>query len=152
MSDRNTDRDSFQSSATKQGAAFEDHVERVLIANGYRILHQNWTHPRVGVEIDFVVKTPDGSGYVWIEAKGSWASPSRNGLERTDTLKKALASAWLLSSDWRAADFVIVTTNLPKPGSVGERWLEIAVDQAVVADVWLLPLGFDSIFDNGPVS
>ena len=141
MSDSTSPTNGFQSSSSMQGTAFENHVARTLIAEGYTIVYRAWTHPEAKVEIDFVV-TRQGLEDVWfVEAKGSWLS-DRNGLERTDTLKKAIASAFIIGAVDPSPKFVIAASHLPKAGSAGDTWLRIAIDRGVIDAVWLAPMAF----------
>ena len=137
-----TERD-FQSSASHQGRAFEDHVERVLIANGYDIIERRWRHPDVDVEIDFIAAEPGHETVYWIECKGSWES-NRPGLERTDTVKKLLGSAWMLNAtpDRLTVEFIVITSDPPKDGSAGDLWLRYSLKENLIDAVWHLPLTF----------
>ena len=132
----------FQSRSSAQGEAFERHVARVLTAKGYDIVYRHWRHPEVDVEVDFVVTRQGDEGATWVEAKGSWES-DRNGLVRTDTVKKAIGSAYLLSLAEDRCPYVIVTSDPPAESSVGAEWLRKALADGTVAAVWTLPLDFE---------
>ena len=128
----------FQQSSSIQGSAFEDHVVRILIAQGWTIALRNHRHYQAHVEIDIVAEHPD-LGQVWLECKGSWES-NRNGLERTDSTKKAICDAWLLSLTTDRRPYWIVTSNPPKEGTSGDLWLKTAIAEGIVAKVLLVPL------------
>lgn len=118
-----------QAAASRQGKAFEDTVELLLRVEGWTINDRQWRHPEVDVEVDIVATNPDGQQW-WIECKGSWESPSRNGLARTDTLKKAIFNGAMLLLVEDRAPYMIVTSHLPT-GGAGETWIDRAVDMYV---------------------
>jgi Holliday junction resolvase-like predicted endonuclease len=120
--DRLADR---QAAASRQGAQFEKTVETLLQVEGWTIEATHWRHPEVDVEIDFVAVDPVGVKW-WIECKGSWESP-RNGLERTDTAKKAIGSAAILALLDDRCPYMLVTSHLPRLGSSGDMWMRRAV-------------------------
>ena len=72
----------------------------------------------------------------WAEFKGSWQGKIP-GLRRTDTVKKALANAFLVAT---APDeyppVIILTSHLPVAGSSGDRMLEAAAAAGAVAGVF----------------
>ncbi len=135
---------SFQSTSSEQGRAFEEHVRRILIAQGFDVVEERYPHPDLGNEIDFVAVRPGDEHVHWIECKGSWRSNS-NGLERVTTVKVALGVAWRLSTaaDRDQARYVIATSDLPKPGSLGDGMLRDAITAGIVDAVWTVPLTFE---------
>lgn len=123
-----TDLGDRQAAATRQGSAFEETVATLLKVEGWTVHERKWRHPEVEVEIDIVASDPDGERW-WIECKGSWESPSGNGLERTDTAKKAIGSAAilrLLPEDVRPR-YMLITSHVPRLGSSGDVWMRRAV-------------------------
>lgn len=110
-----------QAAAGRQGAAFEATVELLLQIEGWTIDARRWRQPDVDVEIDLVATDPDGVQW-WIECKGSWES-DRNGLARTDTLKKAIGSAYSLSRLPKRRPYMVVASHLPKTGA-GVGWID----------------------------
>lgn len=116
---------SFQAAAGAQGRAFEEIVEQMLVMVGWTIVARRWREPTTGVEIDLVAIDPGGDTW-WIECKGSWLSTSgRNGLIRSDTVKKALGSAWVLSTLSAHPPYMLVTSDLPAEGTA-RSWLDLA--------------------------
>lgn len=109
--------------ASRQGAAFETTVELLLLIEGWTIIDRHWREPTTDVEIDLVAKDPSGEMW-WIECKGSWLA-TRNGLERTDTLKKAIGSATVLRHAPERHPYMLVTSHLPRVGSAGATWLQL---------------------------
>jgi Holliday junction resolvase-like predicted endonuclease len=116
----------FQADAGTQGRAFEAVVENNLTLAGWRIIERHWREPYTQIEVDLVAVDPLGQVW-WIECKGSWPSPSRrNGTTRTDTAKKLIANAALLSLVADAAPYMLVTSDMPIRDSAGWRWIELA--------------------------
>lgn len=118
-----------QAAAGRQGRDYEAMCETWLLIRHHRILTRRWLHPELEIEIDLVTEHPD-LGEIWVECKGSWESPTGNGLERTDTLKKAIANAALLryGDAERRRPYWLLTSHLPRPGSRGAKWLAAARD------------------------
>lgn len=113
-----------QGAATRQGRAFEDTVVVLLQCQGWTIIERNWREPEVDIEVDIVADSPTGDRW-WIECKGSWES-NRNGLARTDTLKKAIANGALLRLLDGHHPYMVIASHLPESGA-GKVWLERAV-------------------------
>lgn len=125
----------FQADASMQGRTFEGLVESVLIRTGWTVLERRWREPHTLVEIDIVASDPLGE-IRWIECKGSWLSASgRNGATRTDTAKKLVADAALLSTTPDRCPYVLATSNMPEPGTPARRWIQIALDEGWLAGV-----------------
>lgn len=117
-----------QSASSRQGEAFEKTVEILLQIEGWQILERKWRHPVIDVEVDLVAKDADECEW-WIECKGSWEG-ARKGLERTDTLKKAIANGALLSIQEDARPFMVVTSHMPRSGA-GDKWVDEALTRYV---------------------
>ena len=107
--------------ASRQGAAFEQTVELLLRVEGWAIVARHWREPTTDVEVDLVAVDPAGETW-WIECKGSWLAKT-NGLERTDTLKKAIGVAAILIHAPDRCPYMLITSHLPRAGSAGETWL-----------------------------
>jgi hypothetical protein len=116
----------FQSAASRQGRAFQETVGVLLRIEGWAIIAEDWRHPDLGAEIDYVAVHPETGEEWWIECKGSWES-ERPGLERTDTTKKALWNGALLALAHERRPFMIIASHPPKDGSAGAVWLERAL-------------------------
>jgi hypothetical protein len=105
---------SFQQRGQEQGAAFEEICEGALAQAGFDLAGRHIYVAAAGVNSDFVVTNRHGLLF-YVTAKGSW-SGSRPGLIRTDTFRKAIAEAALLT--WRGYGRVLLlSTHLPAAGS-----------------------------------
>ncbi|HTY23012.1 MAG TPA: hypothetical protein VMC85_07770 [Desulfomonilaceae bacterium] len=121
--------DNFQSRATKIGDVFSRYCELTLQSIGF-ILQGKLKIQKLGIEIDQVVRNRAGT-LLYFEFKGS-SKPPRPGLQRTDTVKKALLNAFLLDK-LDIGPYIIITSHKPKEGSASEKMIEAA--KAVVFDV-----------------
>lgn len=122
-----TDLSDRQAASKRQGDTFEATVKNLLEIEGWKILDQNWRHPACAVEIDIVAIDPDGETW-WIECKGSWESRTGNGLERTDTAKKAIANAAIIRTEppGERCRYMLIASHFPRFGSSGETWMKRA--------------------------
>jgi Holliday junction resolvase-like predicted endonuclease len=116
-----------QSAASRQGREFEAAVETWLKIRGHRIVARRWVHPLAVIEVDLVTEHSD-LGEVWVECKGSWESPTVNGLQRTDTLKKAIANAAILQRVPERRPYWLICSHRPRTGSHGDIWLATVRD------------------------
>ena len=108
----------FQARATEEGAAAQDLAERVLVGCGFSIRARRVRPQDLGPTVNFVVADPNERDW-YVDVSGAFTS-ERAGLIRTDTLWKALGRASVLTLNG-IAPVILMTTNLPKPGSVGDR-------------------------------
>ena len=127
----------FQSRAGHQGRAYEQAVAVHLESFDWIVKDQNWREPYTDVEIDIVAVDRDGIEW-WIECKGSWEG-GRNGLTRTDTVKKLIANAALLSRAPNGRPYMVVTSDLPMRGA-GLIWLSQAVEAGWIDEIRELPV------------
>ena len=126
--------DDFQRLASEQGREFEQ-----VVAFGLR--SAGWTIDAVravvaGAEIDLVATDPAGAQW-WIECKGSYRGKTP-GAVRGDTTKKAVAVAAYLAVVVPEADrrpYKLITSHLPRPGTLGDRMLRAAREQGWFAAV-----------------
>lgn len=128
----------FQAGAVRQGRAYEQAVADHLTAFGWLVLCRRWVEPTLGVEIDIVAADRDSATW-WIECKGSWESASgRNGLARTDSTKKLIANAWLLSTLPDRRPYMVVSSD--RPTGSGATWLAKAVEAGLIDRVQIVPV------------
>lgn len=126
--------DAFQARGVRQGRQFDVQCRVVLQDLGFAVGDKPFVVADLGVEFDAEIKSRAGKVY-WCEFKGSWHG-SRPGLRRTDTVKKALADAFLAHLAARGYPPVIfLTTHVPQPGSSGHRMLEVALAAGALQDV-----------------
>ena len=125
----------FQRRAVEQGHQFEEAVETVFQIARCEVIDRRRKDAVSGEEIDHVLVTPGGHE-VWVESKGSWRG-TRPGLMRSDTAKKAVATAWNLqtSNNFDIPPYLLVTSHLPKPGSYSDRLVTKAVDHGLFHEV-----------------
>ncbi|MDQ3953791.1 MAG: hypothetical protein M3279_12650 [Actinomycetota bacterium] len=130
---------SFQARASKQGRIVREFAQDALAGAGFSLSSARFEVSMTGVEVD--VAAADKLGNRWYcEVTGAYGS-RRPGLARTDTVRKILASAYMLA-DWSIGPFVVITTDLPAPGSRGDVWLRHAGPD-VIYDVLVLGRGDD---------
>lgn len=127
-----TDTDNFQGSSARQGQAFEEFARRYLSKLGYRL---NGPVKVVGgaCSVDESAIAPCGCRW-YVEFKGS-AQGSRPGMRRTDTVKKALLTGYMLHHDpTDTTPYVILTSHLPDRGAAAQM-IDRALTDGVVAAV-----------------
>lgn len=126
--------EAFQARGVRQGKAFDEQCRLVLQGIGFEVSDRPFTVTDLGVEFDAEIRSTSGRVF-WCEFKGSWHGP-RPGLRRTDTVKKALADAFIAHA--AQGDYpptLFLTTHTPNPGSSGARMLEVAVTSGALMDV-----------------
>ena len=122
----------FQAEASKQGRIGEDLAEIRLRDAGFTITDKR-THLR-GVEIDIVAENRHGIAF-FFSVKASWRG-DRQGLKRTDTLKKAIAEAYIFRLLDNGSPFVVITSHKPSSG-IGLEMLKM-IPRELFFDVILL--------------
>ena len=113
----------FQARASREGQKAKDMAKRLLEAAGFTDIRANVRGPG-GVEINF--EATDGTGRRWrFDVSGAFTVTQRAGLRRTDTLWKALGKAAVLhfTEKGKPLPLVLLTTDLPNPGSANARAL-----------------------------
>lgn len=129
-----TQGDGFQSQATIQGAAFEGQARQYLQFLRFDLRGKR-TFTDIGCEVDDAAVSPRG-GSVYFEYKGSF-SGTRPGLRRTDTVKKALLTGFLLRSKGDVTPYVVLTSHLPERGA-GKAMIDAALESGAVHAVLLI--------------
>jgi DNA modification methylase len=140
----------FQARAVREGKRAQDIARLRLHDAGFESVDEKAKHPSGIVEFDFLLTSPDRARRWWVDVSGAFTT-SRPGLQRIDTVWKLLGRLHVLTSmedgQDRADDGVLVlTSNLPKPNSPGDRALR-AVGARVIFDAIELydPAGFDRL-------
>lgn len=122
----------FQRSSVEQGRYYEGHVRAVLTMRGWVMLSDR-PMKVLGGEVDIVAFDPDGVLH-WIECKGSYKD--RPGLLRDDTAKKAIAVAWMLKrKNPDRPRYIIVSSDLPKVGSLSSMYINEALEAGIIDGV-----------------
>lgn len=125
----------FQTRSVVDGRRFEEAVEAVLRFAGWTIAERRAVVH--GVEVDLIAHHPQTRDAWLIECKGS-RDGRRPGLKRTDTVKKAIASAALLRHRGESRPFLLVTSHLPTSGR-GLDDVADAIDAGWITEVAALP-------------
>jgi site-specific DNA-methyltransferase (adenine-specific) len=110
----------FPARALREGSAARDVALEALKASGFSNIVAKRTLAE-GVDVSF--EAEDGAGAPWLfEVAGGFTS-SRPGLRRTDTLWRVLGKAAVLAASRPEVPFVVLTTDLPTPGSAADHAL-----------------------------
>ncbi len=111
----------FQRRATMEGKKAQDLAKAVLEEAGFEVLEEAHKVPKSGVQFNLRVVDQTGREFL-VDVSGAFTTV-RPGLLRTDTLWKTLGRAHVLKSLSPDARLLIVTSNLPRPGSDGDKAL-----------------------------
>lgn len=106
----------FQKRATEEGHRAKEIAERLLEASGFLITRRQYRLGN-GVEVNFLAHDQHGDPWMF-DVSGAFTS-SRPGLQRTDTLWKALGKAAVIKATDQGIPLVLLTTDLPARGSAG---------------------------------
>ena len=117
----------FQSRAVREGKKAQDIAFRRLDEAGFQAIKAKAKHPSGILEFNFQVTNETAESQYWVDVSGAFTT-SRPGLQRTDTVWKMLGRLHVLNTfpdgQLRQDNRVLVlTSNLPKPGSPGDRAL-----------------------------
>jgi hypothetical protein len=124
----------FQARAHREGKKAQDIARQVLEDAGFTVLKEQPKLGKYGIQFNFQVTNDQAEGNQWyVDVSGAFTTV-RPGLMRTDTLWKSLGRAHVLTSAEPNARVLIVTSNLPKPGSEGDKALR-AVGPRSIFDV-----------------
>lgn len=133
----------FQARSGRVGRSYEQQVTAWLTAAGFTITGHNVRHPS-GVQFDIVATAPQGDP-VGVECKASDdnAPETSRGMKRSDNRWKVLGYLWALRV-WRqrgetAPRYMLFTSDMPEPGSVQRRLLDMA---ETLGDVTIVQLPF----------
>jgi len=140
----------FQARAVREGKRAQDIAKRRLQEAGFDNVDDRARHPSGVPEFNFLLTSPDGARQWWVDVSGAFTT-SRPGLQRTDTVWKLLGRLHVLKAMGDGQDrhddaVLVLTSNLPKPGSPGDRALR-AVGPGVIFDAIELydPAGLDRL-------
>ncbi len=114
--------DHFQRRASREGKKAQDLARQVLEEAGFSVIDEAYKVPGSGVHFNFRVVDAAGDREFLVDVSGAFTT-ARPGLLRTDTLWKTLGRAHVLKSLVDDARLLIITSNLPRPGSDGDKAL-----------------------------
>jgi DNA modification methylase len=128
----------FQARAVREGKKAQDIARSRLYEAGFQMIDDKAKHHSGFLEFNFQVTSPSGARQWWVDVSGAFTT-SRPGLQRIDTVWKMLGRLHVLRSmddgqDRRDSSVLVLTSNLPKVGSPGDRALR-AVGPRVIFDV-----------------
>jgi DNA modification methylase len=140
----------FQERAVREGKRVQDIAELRLREAGFDNVDEKAKHPSGIVEFNFRLTSPDGARQWWVDVSGAFTT-SRPGLQRIDSVWRVLGRLHVLASMEDGQDradngVLILTSNLPKPGSPGDKALR-SVGARVIFDAIELydPAGFERL-------
>jgi DNA modification methylase len=114
----------FQARAVREGKKAQDIASKVLIDAGFKAVNDKAKHPRGIIEFNFQVTSASGEKQWWVDVSGAFTT-SRPGLQRTDTVWKMLGRLHVLHAlsegPTKQENVLVLTSNLPKAGSPGDR-------------------------------
>ncbi len=111
----------FQARATQDGKKAHDLAVQVLEQAGFSIMDEKPKLKGAGVQFNLLVQSEDGQPY-YVDVSGAFTTV-RPGLLRTDTLWKTLGRASVLQAHEPGARLLVVTSNLPRHNSEGDKAL-----------------------------
>ena len=122
-------REHFQARAVREGKKAQDLAWDVLDKAGFRKLRTNPRIGPLGIQFNFLVVNQRGQKW-YVDVSGAFTTV-RPGLRRTDTLWKTLGRAHVHFMAGDGTPLLVMTSNLPKPGSEGRKALEAVGPQSV---------------------
>jgi len=127
----------FQAASSEQGEMFHSQCLVALKYAGFDIEKSRYRVASVGIEVDIVASNKHGIT-MFFECKGSIrkSGNDRPGLERTDSIKKAIANAYLfsLSDEYETCSPLIILASHLSSDGAGIAMLN-AVPRNVILDV-----------------
>ena len=110
----------FQARGVREGRRARELAKWALEEAGFSIVAEN-KRIEAGVEINFIAESNDGQEWLF-DVSGAFTS-TRAGLQRTDTLWKALGKATVVHHIRTGARYVLLTTDKPTTNSAGGQAL-----------------------------
>jgi DNA modification methylase len=125
--------ENLQSRGVREGRRARELAKWALEASGFRIISEN-ERLDAGVEVTFVAE--DRLGDEWLfDVSGAFTS-TRAGLQRVDTLWKALGKATVVQHTRAGARYVLFTTDKPAPASSGGRALDAVTGKGAAKPIY----------------
>jgi len=128
----------FQRRAGEEGRQAQEIAGKVLRGSGFRNLRPNQRLADLGLVVNFIAEDQQGRDW-FFDVSGAFTS-RRAGLIRTDTLWKTLGRANVLHQSG-VERLILLTTNLPRADSSGDRALAAAAESFFDAVEMLTPAG-----------
>ena len=119
----------FQARAVREGKKAQRLARDALEDAGFEILRTNPRIGPLGIQFNFLVENRRGQKW-YVDVSGAFTTV-RPGLRRTDTLWKTLGRAHVHFMAGDGTPLLVMTSNLPKPGSEGRKALEAVGPQSV---------------------
>ncbi len=119
----------FQARAVREGKKAQSLARDALEDAGFEILRTNPRIGGLGIQFNFLVENRRGQRW-YVDVSGAFTTV-RPGLRRTDTLWKTLGRAHVHFMAGDGTPLLVMTSNLPKPGSEGRKALEAVGPQSV---------------------
>ena len=113
----------FQARATKEGRQTQEIAGQVITGAGFEIAARNKRLPDCGLTANYIATDKEGEEWIF-DTSGSYTSKTP-GLSRTDTMWKTLGRMNVLHC-LGYVRVLLLTTNLPPKGTVGDRALRAA--------------------------
>ena len=125
----------FQAESKKSGDEFENKVLTLLKSEkDIDTIERDYYVEGTGCEVDFFIRGKRQNRF--IECKGGNAGGSkRPGAERTDNVKKAIASGALIKAVHPEAYYVIYFSAQPKNGNYSHQMIQTALEAGFVDEV-----------------
>jgi hypothetical protein len=120
----------FQSRSTQEGRLAIEVARRAVTGAGFSITDKTGRRFETGAKVNLVAS--DKAGREWFFDVSGAFTTGRPGLMRTDTMWKTLGRANVLHGAG-VERLLILTTNLPTPGSTGDKALRTAAHTFVDA-------------------
>jgi len=111
-------------------AAAKEVARLALTEAGYRDIEAAVRFADVGLDVSF--RARDAAGRTWLFELAGGFSPTRPGLRKPEVLWRTLGKASVLHNT-RAGQLVLLTTELPAPGSAAGRALRAITEQGLIA-------------------
>tara|TARA_B110000211_G_C13661856_1_gene370579 strand:+ start:42 stop:458 length:417 start_codon:yes stop_codon:yes gene_type:complete len=118
----------FNSPNKKSGDDFEKDVLVHLKENNCTDIQTNVTMKDLGIEVDICYKKD--KRHIFAECKGG-----KDGAERTDNVKKAVASAPLIKKKYPNSKFILFFSKQPKKNSASYNMIKHYIESGYVDDV-----------------
>ncbi len=129
----------FQGNASRDGADFHKTCAAALERYGFNVVASNLRVQDCGVDVDTAAKNQKGVIFL-IECKGGYNRGTKpGGMESSDNVRKAIASAYCLSrsethTGYPYTPLMVMTTYMTRPSSVNFAQLSV-VNTSMMLDI-----------------